>query len=180
MDKKVKIVIITALILVSVSGLMIYENANGTLLIYAFNQISYNHTSYASIPNDTQNGGSLGGVSNIWGKGNKFEFNLTMPGAENYEDPLCYTKDGLKGNGTIDSIHLTFNTIKDLYNHDFVTAMFQTPVSGHFDMSCAAWTGYGNFTNNGTDFLGNFKINGPDTDWEGTFKFVFNQLISVA
>ena len=46
--------------------------------------------------------------------------------------------------------------------------MFQTPLTGHFDMSCASWTGYSNFTNNGTNFLGKFKINGPDTDWEGT------------
>ena len=37
-------------------------------------------------------------------KGNKFKFDVAMPGAENYEDPLCYTKDGLKGNGTIDSV----------------------------------------------------------------------------
>ena len=39
-------------------------------------------------------------------------------------------------------------------------------------MSCAAWTGYSNFSNNGTDFIGTFKINGQDTDWEGTYKFV--------
>ncbi len=50
--------------------------------------------------------------------------------------------------------------------------MFQTPVTGHFDMSCAAWTGYSNFSNNGTNFIGNFKINGVDTDWEGTYQFV--------
>ena len=106
MDKKIKILIFTAFIIVS--GFLIYETANGTLMNYAFDQISYNHTAYASIPNDTQNGGSLGGFYNIYGKGNNFKFDVAMPGAENYEDPLCYTKDGLKGNGTIDSIQRNF------------------------------------------------------------------------
>ena len=83
--------------LIIVSGFIIYETANGTLMSYAFDQINYNYTGYASIPNDTQNGGSLGGVYNIKGKGNKFKFYVAMRGAENYEDPLCYTKDGLNG-----------------------------------------------------------------------------------
>lgn len=39
-------------------------------------------------------------------------------------------------------------------------------------MKCAAWTGYSNFTNNGTDFIGYFKINGPMTDFEGIYRFV--------
>ena len=42
MDKKVKILILTAFIIVS--GFIIYETANGTLVNYAFNQINYNHT----------------------------------------------------------------------------------------------------------------------------------------
>lgn len=170
MDKKVKIFIFTILILGS--GFLIYETANGNLISFAFDQISYNHTAYASIPNDTHNSGSLGGFYNIYGKGNKFNFNITMPGAEDYEDPLCYTKDGLKGNGTIDNVKVTFNTINNLINRNFIKAMFQTPVSGHFEMSCAAWTGYGTFSNNGTYFPGNFQIIGPDTDWQGTFQFV--------
>lgn len=169
-DKKIKIGILATLIIVS--GFMIYETANGNLMSYAFDQINYNYTGYASIPNNTQNGGSLGGPYNISGKGQKFTFNVVMRGAENFEDPLCYTSSGLKGNGTIDTINVTFNTIKDLLNHDFKSAMFQTPVTGHFDMSCAAWTGFSNFSNNGTDFIGNFKINGVVTDWEGTYKFV--------
>jgi len=169
-DKKIKIGILATLIIVS--GFMIYETANGNLMSYAFDQINYNYTGYASIPNNTQNGGSLGGPYNISGKGQKFTFNVVMRGAENFEDPLCYTSSGLKGNGTIDTINVTFNTIKDLINHDFKSAMFQTPVTGHFDMNCAAWTGFSNFSNNGTDFIGNFKINGVVTDWEGTYKFV--------
>ena len=58
----------------------------------------------------------------------------------------------------LDTVNVNFNTIMALINRDFKKAMFQTPVTGHFDMSCAAWTGYGNFSNNGTDFPGNFKI----------------------
>ena len=139
---------------------------------YAFDQMNYNYTGYASIPNDTQNGGSLGGTYNINGKGENFNFKMDMKGADQYEDPLCYTSSGLTGNGTVDTVNVTSNTIKDLINHDFKSAMFQTPVTGHFDMKCAAWTGYSNFSNNGTDFIGTFKINGQDTDWEGTYKFV--------
>jgi hypothetical protein len=171
-DKKIKLIIITILIIVS--GFMAFEIASGSLLSYAFDEIGYNYTGFVSIPNNTVDGGSLGGTYNIQGNGQTFTFNVIMRGAENFEDPLCYTSSGLKGNGTIDTINITPSTIKDFMNHDFKTAMFQTPLTGHFDMSCASWTGYSNFTNNGTDFIGKFKINGPDTDWEGTYRFVPN------
>ena len=161
-----------AVMLLIVAGFMIYETANGNLMGFAFDQINYNYTGYASIPNDTPNGGSLGGFYNIKGKGQKFTFNLVMKGAENFEDPLDYTSSGLTGNGNIDTINVTYNTLKDLLNHDFKSAMFQTPVTGHFNMSCAAWTGYSNFTNNGTDFIGYFKINGKDTVFQGTYQFI--------
>jgi hypothetical protein len=169
-DKKIKISIITILIIIS--GFMIYEIASGNLLSYAFDEIGYNYTGFVSIPNETTNGGSLGGTYNIEGKGQKFTFNVDLRGAQNFEDPLCYTSSGLTGNGTIDTINITSNTIKDLLNRNFKSAMFQTPMTGHFDMKCAAWTGYSNFSNNGTDFLGYFKINGVDTDFQGTYKFV--------
>ena len=172
MNKKAKIGFVVILLIVS--SLIIYETANGNLMGFAFDQINYNYTGYASIPNDTPNGGSLGGFYNIKGKGQKFTFNLVMKGAENFEDPLDYTSSGLTGNGNIDTINVTYNTLKDLLNHDFKSAMFQTPFTGHFDMSCAAWTGYSSFSNNGTDFIGNFKINGQETDWEGSYKFVPN------
>ena len=139
---------------------------------YAFGYMNYNYTGYASIPNNTHNGGSLGGTYNIYGKGEQYNFKVDMKGADEYEDPLCYTSSGLTGNGTVDSINVTSNTIKDLINKDFKSAMFQTPVTGHFDMKCAAWTGSSNFTNNGTDFIGYFKINGAKTDFQGTYKFV--------
>ena len=160
MDKKVIIGILAALIIVS--GIIIYETSDN-IMSYAFDQLNYNYTGYVSIPNDTEDGGSLGGTYQIRGQGEQYVFDLKLYGAENYEDPLCYTSDGLKGNGTIDTINVTATTIKDLLSHDFKSAMFQTPVTGHFDMNCAAWTGYSNFTNNGTDFIGDFKIDGPKT-----------------
>ena len=91
---------------------------------------------------------------------------------QNFEDPLCYTSSGLTGNGTIETINVTSNTIKDFLNHNIKSAMLQTPMTGRLNMKCAAWTGYSNFTNNGTNFIGYFKINGVDTDFQGTYKFV--------
>ena len=167
-EKKVKI----GIILIIASGFLIYGAATGSLMSYAFDQINYNYTGFASIPNNTQNGGSLGGPYNINGKGQNFKFTVALKGAENFEDPLCYTKDGLTADGKIDTVNVNSNTIMALFNRDLKKAMFITPLTGHFNMSCAAWTGYGNFSNNGTDFPGNFKIDGAVTDWEGTFKFV--------
>ena len=170
MKKNIKLSILVVLIIAS--GFIIYGTTTGSLMSYAFDQINYNYTGFASIPNDTANGGSLGGPYNINGKGQKFKFTVALKGAENFEDPLCYTKDGLTADGKIDTVKVNLNTIMALINRDLKKAMFVTPVTGHFNMSCAAWTGYGNFSNNGTDFPGNFKIDGPVTDWEGTFKFV--------
>ncbi len=170
MNKKAKLGILVVLIIAS--GFITSLAFSNILMSNAFDQLNYNYTGYASIPNNTENGGSLDGTYNIYGKGEKFDFKVDMKGAELYEDPLCYTSSGLTGNGTVDTVNLTSNTIKDLINRDFKSAMFQTPVTGHFDMKCAAWTGYSNFTNNGTDFLGYFKINGVDTNFEGTYRFV--------
>lgn len=169
-NNKYKIGIIILLIII-IGSATAYVTRD-SLMSYAFDQMNYNYTGYASIPNNTQNGGSLGGTYNINGKGEHYNFKVDMKGAEEYEDPLCYTSTGLTGNGTVDTINVTSNTIKDLLNKDFKSAMFQTPVTGHFDMKCAAWTGSSNFTNNGTDFIGSFKINGVDTNFQGTYKFV--------
>lgn len=165
---KIGIIILLIIVLGSATAYITRDS----LMSYAFDQMNYNYTGYASIPNNTHNGGSLGGTYNVYGKGEHFNFKVDMKGADQYEDPLCYTSSGLTGNGTVDTINVTSNTVKDLFNRDFKSAMFETPVTGHFDMKCAAWTGYSNFTNNGTDFIGYFKINGPMTDFEGTYKFV--------
>ena len=165
---KIGIIILLIIIIGSATAYLTRDS----LMSYAFDQMNYNYTGYASIPNNTHNGGSLGGTYNIYGTGEHYNFKVDMKGAEQYEDPLCYTSTGLTGNGTVDTINVTSNTIKDLINKDFKSAMFQTPVTGHFDMKCAAWTGFSNFTNNGTDFIGYFKINGVDTNFQGTYKFV--------
>ena len=170
MNNKSKIGIIILLIII-VGSVTAYVTKD-SLMSYAFAQMNYNYTGYASIPNNTQNGGSLGGTYNINGKGEHFNFKVDMKGADQYEDPLCYTSSGLTGNGTVDSINITSTTIKDLINKDSKSVMFQTPVTGHFDMKCAAWTGSSNFSNNGTNFIGYFKINGVDTDFEGTYQFL--------
>ena len=111
MDRKVKISIVVVLIIFS--GFILYETSSN-LMSYAFDQIKYNYTGYTSIPNDTENGGSLGGTYHINGEGQKFTFDLKLFGAEDYEDPLCYDSNGLKGNGTLDTINVTSNTIKCL------------------------------------------------------------------
>ena len=165
---KIGIIILLIIVLSSTTAYITRDS----LMSYAFDQMNYNYTGYASIPNNTHNGGSLGGTYNVYGKGEHFNFKVDMKGADQYEDPLCYTSSGLTGNGTVDTINVTSNTVMDLFNKDFKSAMFQTPVTGHFDMKCAAWTGFSNFTNNGTDFIGYFKINGVDTDFEGTYRFV--------
>ena len=61
-DKKVIIGILVALIIVS--GIIIYETSDN-IMSYAFDQLNYNYTGYVSIPNDTEDGGSLGGTYQI-------------------------------------------------------------------------------------------------------------------
>ncbi len=39
-------------------------------------------------------------------------------------------------------------------------------------MSCAAWNGRGDFSNDGITFKGDFKIIGAATDWEGAFRII--------
>ena len=166
--RNIKISVLVVFILIF--GVLVVGTVDGAIPELIFDQISYNYTAYASIPALTNDTGSLGGIYDIQGKGTKFKFDIIMPGAENFEDPLCYTKDGLKGEGKIENIKINYKTILSLLNRDFKTAMFETPFTGKYNMSCAAWTGYGNFTNNGISFPGTFKIDGPDTDFEGTFQ----------
>ena len=170
MKRNIKISVLVVFILIF--GALVVGTVNGAIPELIFDQIPYNYTGYASIPALSNDTGSLGGVCSVQGKGSSFKFYIIMPGAENYEDPLCYTKDGLKGEGKIANIHINYKTILALFNRDFKGAMFLTPFTGRFNMSCAAWTGYGNFTNNGTSFPGAFKIDGPDTDFEGTFQLI--------
>ena len=160
------------MILLLFSGILFFSTLQTTFENNIFDQLPYNYTSYVSIPPNSENESSIGGYYEIYGKGRDFNFNIVLPGAEDVEDPLCYTQDGLNGTGRINSIDITYNTVMALLSGDFKNAIFNTNFDGVFKMKCAAWTGYGNFSNNGRNFPGNFKINGPLTDWEGTFYVV--------
>lgn len=159
-------------ILVFLSGFLVIGTIQGTFEDFLFNQIPYNYTSYVSIPPNSANENSISGYYKIYGKGQDFNFCIKLPGAEYLESPLDYTKEGLNGTGHLNKVDITYNTIRSLWSHDLKGAMFNTKLDGVFNMSCAAWTGYGNFTNTCQNFRGNFKINGVVTDWEGTFNLI--------
>ena len=160
------------LITAFISGFLIFGVASSALENFLFDQIPYNYTSYLSIPPNHSNEVPIGGYYKIYGKGHNFNFRIVLPGAENQESPLDYTADGLNGTGKINSIDMTYSTLISLLSGNFKEALFNTKFNGNYTMACAAWTGYGNFTNNGQNFLGNFKIKGVMTDWEGTFNLV--------
>ncbi|MCZ3367493.1 MULTISPECIES: hypothetical protein [Methanobacterium] len=155
-----------------ISGFLLLGIASSALESLLFDQIPYNYTSYLSIPPNHSNEAPIGGYYKIYGKGRDFNFRIVLPGAEDHESPLDYTSDGLNGTGKINNIDITYGTIISLLSGNFKNALFNTRVDGNFTMTCAAWTGYGNFTNNGKDFLGNFKINGPISNWEGKFNLI--------
>ncbi|MEL7669210.1 hypothetical protein [Methanobacterium sp.] len=160
------------LIAAFISGFLILGFGINTLESMLFDQIPYNYTSYISMPPNHPNESPIGGYYKIYGKGRDFNFCIVLPGAENQESPLDYTADGLNGTGKINEINITYGTIISLLSGDFKNALFNTKINGNYSMACAAWTGYGNFTNTGQNFIGNFKINGVKTDWEGTFNLV--------
>ena len=155
-----------------ISGFLIIGFASNALENFLFDQIPYNYTSYLSIPSNFPDQASIGGYYKIYGKGHNFNFNIILPKAEDQESPLDYTQNGLNGTGKINNIDITYSTILSLLSGKFKEALFNTRVDGNFTMACAAWTGYGIFSNNGQNFLGNFKIDGVKTDWEGTVNLV--------
>ena len=169
MTEKKRLYIITAVIISGFLFLVIGSSAIEGLL---FDQIPYNYTSYLSIPPNSPDAASIDGYFKIYGKGSNFNFRIVLPGAEDEESPLDYTKDGLNGTGKLNDISITYGTIVSLLSGNFKKALFNTKLAGNYTMACAAWTGYGNFTNTGQNFLGNFKIDGVKTDWEGTFNLV--------
>lgn len=169
MTEKVKLYLLTAAF---ISGFLILGTANSALENFLFDQIPYNYTSYISIPPNHSNEAPIGGYYKIYGKGHNFNFRIVLPGAENQESPLDYTADGLNGTGKINSIDMTYGTIISLVSGNFKEALFNTKFTGNYTLACAAWTGYGNFTNTGQNFIGNFKIDGVMTDWEGTFNLI--------
>lgn len=167
MDKR--IILISAVV---VLGLIAAGTASGVLINLIFPEIPYNYTSYVTLPAHSQDEQSFVGYYTINGTGNNFKFKIVLPGAENNEDPLCYTASGLNGTGKLDYININYNTVSAVANKNLTRAVFATPMNGTFNIQCAAWTGYGNFSNNGTYFAGKFKIDGPVTDFKGSFQFV--------
>lgn len=161
--------IILLVLLIFFTGIGILEYSQGTVSESVFDQVTYKYKSHVWIPPSTPNGSSLGGFYNITGKGRDFKFYLVLPGAEEGESPLDYTKDGLEGTGHIDEIQVNFNTIWFLMNRDLKKAMFATNFKGNMNMTCAAWNGSSQFTNNGKEFKGTFFIDGVMTDWEGNY-----------
>ena len=137
-----------------------------------FDLIPYNYSSHVWIPPNTQNGSSLGGYYNISGKGRDFTFHMVLSGAEKTESPLDYVTGGLNGQGHVDEINVTSNTIYSLVSGDLKGAMFGSMFNGNMNMSCAAWSGTSQFKNDGKNFLGTFIINGPMTYWQGTYRLV--------
>ncbi len=167
MNKK-RIYLILMVLVFFIAGLSILEVTQGSVGQFVFDQMSYSYTSHVVIPPIVGNG-TLGGYYTVDGKGRDFNFLIKLPGAERSESPLDYTQDGLRGTGKIDKIQITFETLKSLFYGDLKGAVFGTKLSGTYDMSCAAWTGEGTFSNNGKSFTGIFKIDGALTYWKGNY-----------
>lgn len=170
MDRRVLIIIAVAVVAVAVPVLAVevFDEA-------IFSQIPYSYTSYTSIPSNKAGEASLGGYYSINGTGRDFNFSIVLPGAENFDTHevngtrICYNESGLSGTGHIDHIDVTWETIYLLLRGDLKSAMFSTPLRGHYRMTCAAWDGGGNFSNDGRTFKGDFRINGVETFFGGNF-----------
>lgn len=142
-----------------------------------FSIITYNYTSYTSIPSNKPGEGSLGGYYSINGQGKEFDFKIVFPEAEEFETheengtKICYNETGITGEGHIKSIDIKWDTIYRLILGDFKGAIFKTPLSGYYNVTCAGWSGGGNFSNNGNKFNGTFQITGVKTFFKGNFTF---------
>lgn len=176
MNNNIKLLLVISLIFIGVSGYIVYS---GNIEEIIFDKIPYYYSSDLWIPPSSEAISSLGGYYAIWGQGRDFNFIIKLPGAENAESPLDYTKEGLNGTGTLKTMDITYNTIYDLYSGNIKKAMFDTKYSGDFGMKCAAWTGYGDFRNENGTISGNFIINGAITYWKGTFnvKYENNRIV---
>jgi len=172
MDKKRFTIIITAALLVALTSCVLAVEVFDEAI---FSQIPYSYTSYTSVPASKAGEGSLGGYYTIEGRGRDFRFSIVLPGAENFDTHevngtrICYNESGLRGTGHIDHIDVTWDTIYSLLRGDLKSAMFRTPLRGHYRMTCAAWDGGGNFSNDGRNFRGDFRINGAMTFFGGNF-----------
>ena len=136
---------------------------------FLFEKVPYNYTMSAVIPSNSDATASLNGFFNVNGLGKNFNFHMMLPGAEKAESPLDYTSNGISGTGKVETIDITFDSVKSIFTMNLVNAVFNTKLSGVFNMSCAAWTGNGTFVNDGKNFTGNFTINGQETNYLGNY-----------
>lgn len=161
------------IVILCISGLAVYEYSTSNIEEYLFDQIPYNHTGMLWIPPTTPAAGSIPGYYNINGQGREFNFQIKIDPKFDLHElngiKIDLDENGLTGKGKLDTVQITPTTISALLSKDFKTAMFGTKFNGTYTMKCAAWTGGGNFTNDGYNFLSKFYIIGRLTDWEGNF-----------
>jgi len=173
MQKKYLIIILVVAAAIGSIGLL--EYTIGTVSALTFDQMKYSHSSQVTLPPSTPGGSYLGGSYELNGTGRDFNMLLVLSGAEKSESPLDYTSDGLKVKGHIDMIKVTPQTINYLIQKDLKTAMFNTILNGHMNMTCAAWTGTSKFQNDGENFNGTFFIDGVYTDWDGNYTLTMEE-----
>ncbi|MCK9152010.1 hypothetical protein [Methanobacterium alcaliphilum] len=161
------------IVILSICGLAVFEYSTSSIEGYLFDQIPYNYTGHVWIPPTSSDAGSISGYYNINGQGRDFNFKIMVPEQFDLHEingtKIDLDENGLSGKGKLYTIQITPTTISALLSKDLKTAMFGTKLNGTYTMECAAWTGGGNFTNDGQKFSGTFYIIGLLTDWEGNF-----------
>jgi|GEM_PF-3530636 hypothetical protein len=166
MNKKI---VVPSIIILFIIGFLLLVATQPVLDGVLFEKLPYNYTTSAVIPSNSNQTASLGGFFNVYGIGKDFNFHIMLPGAEKAESPLDYTSNGISGEGKIENMDITFNSIKSIFSMNLVDIVFNTPFSGVFNMSCAAWVGNGTFNNTGKNFTGTFMINGQISNFLGNY-----------
>ncbi len=164
-----KKIVITSIIVVFIMVFLLLVATQPVFDGFLFEKVPYNYTMSAVIPSNSDATASLNGFFNVNGLGKNFNFHMMLPGAEKAESPLDYTSNGISGTGKVETIDITFDSVKSIFTMNLVNAVFNTKLSGVFNMSCAAWTGNGTFVNDGKNFTGNFTINGQETNYLGNY-----------
>jgi hypothetical protein len=164
-----KKIVITSIIVVFIMVFLLLVATQPVFDGFLFEKVPYNYTMSAVIPSNSDATASLNGFFNVNGLGKNFNFHMMLPGAEKAESPLDYTSNGISGTGKVETIDITFDSVKSIFTMNLANAVFNTKLSGVFNMSCAAWTGNGTFVNDGKNFTGNFTINGQETNYLGNY-----------
>ena len=164
-----KKIVITSIIVVFIMVFLLLVATQPVFDGFLFEKVPYNYTMSAVIPSNSDATASLNGFFNVNGLGKNFNFHMMLPGEEKAESPLDYTSNGISGTGKVETIDITFDSVKSIFTMNLANAVFNTKLSGVFNMSCAAWTGNGTFVNDGKNFTGNFTINGQETNYLGNY-----------